>query len=43
MALSNMLDVVKIKLFPPNHDTWIAKSHKYKERLASSGAAYADQ
>ncbi|MGY4377907.1 hypothetical protein ACVWZ3_005546 [Bradyrhizobium sp. i1.3.6] len=43
VALSNMLDVVKIKLFPPNYDAWITKSHKYKERLASSGAAYADQ
>jgi predicted O-methyltransferase YrrM len=43
VALSNMLDVVKIKLFPPNYDAWIAKSHKYKECLVSSGSAYADQ
>lgn len=43
MALSNMLDVVRMKLFPPNYDAWIAKSHRYKERLVSSGSTYAGQ
>ncbi|WFU83904.1 class I SAM-dependent methyltransferase [Bradyrhizobium sp. CIAT3101] len=43
MAWPNILDVVKIKLFPPNYDAWIAKSHTYKERLVSSGSAFAGQ
>jgi predicted O-methyltransferase YrrM len=43
MALKNAIDSLRMRIFPPSNEPWIAKSHAYGARLSKAGSPYANQ